>query len=141
MPSALAARLGDLERAAAPALLQAEAVRAAGSAEARAAAEHAAGLRAALLDRVGLLLREPAGLDRGVELGVLRLAERVAQLGGLHAQPLGGVGEHSLLALLGFVGPRGGDRHACAGGSERAGRDNRGDACTSSHASHHRERA
>jgi hypothetical protein len=94
-------------------------------------AEYGARLLAHLLDRVRLLLGQPAGLDVGVQLGVDGVRQRVAQLGWLDVEPLGGVGEHGLLALLGVVGPGGGHRHARSGGDERAGRGDGGNACAS----------
>jgi hypothetical protein len=92
-------------------------------------AEHEPALGPALLDRVGLFLREAARLHGGGELVVLRLRERVAQLGRLDAEALGRVVEDGLLALLGVVAAGGGERDAGPAGRDHAGR---GDGCDAS---------
>ena len=94
-------------------------------------AEHRARLLAALLDPVGLLLREPSRLDVGVELGVLRRGERGAQLLRVGSEALGRVGEHGLLALLGFVAAVRGHGHAGPAGGDHAGGRKGGNASSS----------
>jgi hypothetical protein len=89
-------------------------------------AEHAAGLLAPRLDRVGLLLRERAVLDHLVELGVLGGRQRVAQLLRRDVQPLGGVVEDRLLGLRPVVLRHRGDRDAGAAREQPPGE---GDGC------------
>ncbi len=90
--------------------------------------EDAAGLLAPLLDLVGLLLREPAVLDGGVELRVERGAERVPQLVGCRAEAARGVVEDGLFLLLGLVARSRGDRSPGTAGEHGARRDDDGDA-------------
>ena len=86
-------------------------------------AEDRALLLAVRLDLVGLGLRDPAGLDGGVDLGVLGLREGGAQFVRADAEALGRVGEDGLLVLL--VAAGGGDRPGRPAGDGERGHGSR----------------
>ncbi|UUY04284.1 hypothetical protein LRS13_01770 [Svornostia abyssi] len=95
------------------------------AAPALAAAEDQAALGLALLDLVGLRLRDLPGLHGLVELRGLAGLQRGAQLLRGHIKLLGGGVEHGLLALLGLIGLGRGDGagRPCGEGDEGAADD------------------